>query len=332
MAYLKREKIDIIQLGGKEDEKLNNVLNYSGITDISQSAYVLANSTLLVGNDSMLAHLAGSMDVPVVSLYGPTTPDCHGPYWHTENSVFIEADRDGNHPSYSFHDPNVIKNIKPEVVAKNILKILNLKLEDNILTIEIGSRYNDNIIELVPDSLVPANFLPEAPINVRNDYLDSPEIVYRQLQVRKCVVITKTPLDVNILNQLKKHVISVSYEIDKNHNVEFVKNLKKAGVPFNLFTHYSKEELNKIKLDYFDLGVIKLEKKLSKTDLKNPEMVNSNTKFKTNKRILSNGKFFISKAHLALDINTENFLTKKETIIDTPKFWEELEFIYLFSS
>jgi len=61
-------------------------------------------------------------------------------------------------------------------------------------------------------------------------------------------------------------------------------------------------------------------------------MVNSNTKFKTNKRILSNGKFFISKAHLALDINTENFLTKKETIIDTPKFWEELEFIYLFSS
>jgi len=109
LPYLKREKIDIIQLGGKEDEKLNNVLNYSGITDISQSAYVLANSTLLVGNDSMLAHLAGSMDVPVVSLYGPTTPDCHGPYWHTENSVFIEADREGIILVILFTIPTLLK-------------------------------------------------------------------------------------------------------------------------------------------------------------------------------------------------------------------------------
>ncbi len=49
-------------------------LNLSGI------ASVIAGATAVVAVDTGLGHLAAALEVPTVSLYGPTSPDLVGAY------------------------------------------------------------------------------------------------------------------------------------------------------------------------------------------------------------------------------------------------------------
>jgi heptosyltransferase-2 len=87
----------IILLGGKEEADLRRsmlgamrqteqILDLGGRTTLGQLAAVLPRCDLFVGNDSGVAHLAGSVGTPVVAVFGPTDPLAWGPYggeaWH----------------------------------------------------------------------------------------------------------------------------------------------------------------------------------------------------------------------------------------------------------
>lgn len=52
----------------------------SGKTTVTQLAGVLLSATLFVSNDSGPMHLANSIKVPVIAIFGPTDPQLTGPY------------------------------------------------------------------------------------------------------------------------------------------------------------------------------------------------------------------------------------------------------------
>lgn len=329
---LDKNNIHIVQLGGAEDKPLGQVLNLQGKTSIAQTNYILNNSLLLIANDSMLGHIAGALNKNVVILYGPTSATAHGPFWRGNDTILIESHRNGNLPSYSFNEnPKTINLIKPEEVYDAILSILKLESEFKYETINIGSNYGYGIIETVLDSVVGPDFIKEASIIIRYDYLENPQNLANQLSIRKCVIVTDKPIDLNLLKHFKPNILQLQYKITENHNSDFAKSVKRIGIPIKLFSEINNEELNRFKMEYFDIGLIHTNKVSRKEDIENYEKINSNTLFKTNKIILSNKKIYSSNTHRLLNIPQEEIVATENKVIDVPQFYEERDFFYFFN-
>ena len=90
--------MQIVLLGGAEEAEVRHsvlgamqhadrIFNLGGRTTLGELAAVLRRCNLYVGNDSGVAHLAGSVGTPVVAVFGPTDPHAWGPYggepWHS---------------------------------------------------------------------------------------------------------------------------------------------------------------------------------------------------------------------------------------------------------
>lgn len=65
-----RLDLNVIQIGSKDDPKLEGALDLRGKTTLRQSAAILANSLVFVGLVGFLMHLARSVDCRSVILYG----------------------------------------------------------------------------------------------------------------------------------------------------------------------------------------------------------------------------------------------------------------------
>ncbi len=84
--------VHVLLIGGKDDHALNqqlldgldvapaSVLNLAGMTTFGQLAAQLAACTLFIGNDSSPMHLAAAVHIPVIAIFGPTSPQEYGPY------------------------------------------------------------------------------------------------------------------------------------------------------------------------------------------------------------------------------------------------------------
>ena len=87
--------VQVLLIGGPEDEQLNQtlldgltdpalpadaVINLAGKTKFGQTAAQLANCILFIGNDSSPMHLAAAVGIPVIAIFGPTSPQEYGPY------------------------------------------------------------------------------------------------------------------------------------------------------------------------------------------------------------------------------------------------------------
>lgn len=86
-----KDGAQVVLLGGPEEGDLrrsmlgamqhaDKVLDLGGRTTLGQLAAVLQHCDLFVGNDSGVAHLAGSVGTPVVTVFGPTDPRAWGAY------------------------------------------------------------------------------------------------------------------------------------------------------------------------------------------------------------------------------------------------------------
>lgn len=63
----------------------------AGKTTILQMAALIKLSKIFIGIDSGPTHLASSLSVPAIALFGPTDPSCVGP--QADNSLVIKKDR-----------------------------------------------------------------------------------------------------------------------------------------------------------------------------------------------------------------------------------------------
>lgn len=82
----------VLLLGGPDDVQLNErlvgslampadaVMNLAGKTSFGQLAAQLEACNLFIGNDSSPMHLAAAVGIPVIAIFGPTSPQEYGPY------------------------------------------------------------------------------------------------------------------------------------------------------------------------------------------------------------------------------------------------------------
>jgi len=332
---LKENNIDIIQLGGEKEVPLNGCLNLCGKTSLHQSTFIINNAKLVICNDTSIAHIAGALNIPLVAVYGPTSIENHGPHWKNDDkTILIESHRNGKTPSFSFNEsPKTVNLIKPEEIFKAVSEILNFPSNSEITSLYFGNKYsNSQYFECVLDTIVPPQFIPQVPLHIRYDWLENPQNLATQLSQRKCAIITDKPIDGNLLKALKENILVVIYEVTDNNDPKFVLMVKSLGISISLYTKLKDEDLNKYKLDYVDIGFINQEKIYTQEDLlDSKEKMNENTYFKSNKNILSKGKFFLSKTHWLLDISKDDPNNNVSKVINTPKFFEELEYFYLFN-
>ncbi len=82
----------ILLIGGPGDIAVNQqledglgaqketVINLTGKTSIGELAAQLEQCALFIGNDSSPMHLAAAVNIPVIAIFGPTSPQEYGPY------------------------------------------------------------------------------------------------------------------------------------------------------------------------------------------------------------------------------------------------------------
>jgi ADP-heptose:LPS heptosyltransferase len=80
-ALLINERVgDVIISGTKKDYKFKGTLDLRGEVNLRSLPALISSVTLVVANDSAPLHIASSMGIPVLGIFGPTDPDSYGPY------------------------------------------------------------------------------------------------------------------------------------------------------------------------------------------------------------------------------------------------------------
>ena len=68
--------------------KMDSIVNLAGKTNLADLCHLLKRARLFVGVDSGIMHLASSLDIPVVGIFGPTDPSQVGP--QNKRSVVVQ--------------------------------------------------------------------------------------------------------------------------------------------------------------------------------------------------------------------------------------------------
>lgn len=332
--YLVKHGYEMIQIGSKDDLQVLGPTDLRGATTKHQSAYLIRQASLLIGNDSCNIHIASGLDTPLVGLYGSTSPKNHGAYFGTRSKqVMIEADRKGNKPSFSVDEnPKTINNIKPEQVVKAALNLL--KISDDITreSLFIGPQYNSVIFEVIMDNVIRPDFFPGAVLNARMDYLFNEDILGKNLSIRSYCVVTNSPINIDILKFYRQNVMLVVYDITKDYSVDFIQNLLAAGIPYRLITSLEGKELDDAKLTFFDFGIIAKKMKFEQGSLSSPEKLSKTTKYKSNRFLLSDNKVYTGKGQWKKRNPIPDFNNNVSQIdLDDKEFLDEADFYYIFN-
>lgn len=84
---------------------------------------LLAQTRLVVGNDSGPLHVAAALETPLVGIYGPTDPNYVGPYNQLHHVVRFDVDcHPCRHKTCSHH--SCMKGVEVETVWQKILQVL----------------------------------------------------------------------------------------------------------------------------------------------------------------------------------------------------------------
>jgi len=258
--FLRNDNIQIVQTGSKEDKDLQNLICLNGKTSISQMAYILKNSLLHVGIDSLPVHLASHYGKKIVALYSNAPAQNSAPYWSKKSDVILlESDKDGDRPTYSkIEFPKTINTIYPDVIAASACKLLGVNFDYEYEMIFMGKQYKQTIIEYIPDT---PTLLPEInPLSVRMDIFFSEENLLLVFEKNKCVIVTDEAISLPLLKKNKDKILKIICKIKDDSLVGFVDDLKRSSIPVEMITRLEGEDLNDLKLEFLDLGSIKIEK------------------------------------------------------------------------
>jgi hypothetical protein len=328
VPILSQKNIHIIQIGGKDEKPIENCYHMQGKTTINQAAYIIKRGLLHFGADSFGVHVASSYDKPIVALYSNSRPENAGPYFNSKNNVkILEINKQDRKPSYSAEEsPKTINEIDPVDIANSVLEFLGLQ-KINMKTLRLGEEYGRKLIESVPNSVIAdISKLGVSSLIMRMDYEFNEEALKEQLKRNNCSIVTSRSISSEILKTYKSNIAQIIYNLDENHDLNFVKVLKRLGIPYVLSTDLSEEFVKSIKLDYMDYQQIIKVVKSKKEDIKNLKDIN-NLYYNSNKITISNGQIYNSKAAYLKNIPFES---KPIKVIDIPEFWEEAKYFYLF--
>jgi len=330
LKYIKKDLEDagykIVHIG-TEGANIPFAESLIGKTSLHQTNYVLRNSSLHIGNDSFAVHLAGLHETPIVSLYGPTSPENHGPYFKSKNTHLISSHRNGKNPSFSSQEAKkTINMIKVEDVVDKIYEALGMENRSYEKTIFTGKFYPQQLIEIVPNVDVDANILNGIEPTIRCDYECNDNVMFNLLKQTKCSIITSKESEIRLYKICRNNISNINFKVSLETNKDYVKQLLNIGLDCKLWSD-DIENIDEIRFMFLDIGQVHL-KKIENIKV---EGLDSDCFYLSNKFILSNGKVFTSK-HAMLSGKSidslENNCVKFEKLDDD--FMEEINFFRIF--
>ena len=344
---LSKNEIKIVQIGGAEDLPLNNCIHLQGKTNYNQTAYIIENSLLHIGNDSFPVHLASASDKPIIALYSITTPKIAGPCFNSKEvndyKVFcFSPDYNGKKPSFNPNEnPKTINAINFENIVQAIEKVLGLNIGYNIKTLFKGDKYLVKVIEFVPDTLIRPDFAGGSLINMRADLCKQDideNLIFANLKNRKFNLFIKNSKkikNVHILSSLKENVANYFIDVtDETIDAEYIKILTEHGIkPTILYTGENEEYFNEIKINLINFNLNFVKYSPQKVDIENI-LKNADTKsiiLKTNRLVLSSGKIYLSILSYTNNESSDSNFEKLDKIKNYKNLDKELEFCYLYT-
>lgn len=327
--FLHKSGYDIVQAGDAENPRIGADIDICGKTSIKQFIHVVKNADLVVCGDTSALHIAGAFDKKIVSLFSITHPYVSGAFFgKPENQIYLVPDRDWK-PSFNPNDSSsIINSIPPEKVVGAIGELLQIDMP-RFNTLFVGGGFMKTCIEIIPNMDMPPNFYPNAPIQVRLDKGGTAQKAISILSQRQGILVTTDALPLEAILAVKKNLLMVVIIIEKGTSPDFPLALKKNGIPVTLASFLTEEELNEKKLDYADIAVIKRETPPTFASL--GIKVNSSTKFSTYRRILSDGRLFLSHGHVLANKSIDNTAQSEDTILDNEEFWKGSEFYHIYN-
>lgn len=316
--YLNKLDIKVVQIGEQKDKKIEGVDYYITNASFKQSFSLIKNAILHLGIDSSPVHIASAFDKPTVSIYSHTYANTCYPLWN-KNKIIIESHRGGKKPSFSlFEDPKTINLIKPEEIAQAVLDLLGLNQTLTYKTINIGSKFLNKEINIIPNDFVPTVDVDDADINIRLDMKHDEKFLFSFLMNNKCNVniICSNPIaNINYLNNFKSRINNINY-YSNEFNKGFVEFSKSNVFNLNLFCT-SKETLDNQRLDFFDneVNYFNPQEEALKTKEQNYHLLTSDFKIKT-------GRIYI--------YGQDKFKTLGENVDDL-KFWLDFDHFMIYN-
>jgi len=308
LPLLEKENYKIVQIGSKDDKPLNNVINLQGQTNIHQTAFIIDNAKLHIGNDSFAIHVASAFNIPLVALYSVSSPEIAGPFWKNDNQICLTPEN--WKPSFNPNDsPKRINEIKIEQIINTILKLIWNDKTLNLETVFTGQRFYQRVLECTGEQMLDPNLFKHELLNIRLDYTDTIGnqeyiSILNNLNSRPCSVVTNKPFNLEPLMQFKNNLQAVFYDITDNIDLDFIKTLNSYGLKYVLLFKQDNNEsiLNNRKLDIIDYqDNIQI--------INNPKLnidIASNTFYKSNKFLFSRNKLYLSRAAHLEDLNSSD--------------------------
>ena len=291
-----------------------------------QKAYLLRKAKLFCGSSKLFSLICSEYDVNQVFLKIDEV---------LENTLVpAEKSINCNNKSKNFVNPNglPINNIRPEVIAKRILKeLLNISVEfDN--TLSIGRLYAPFTIELTPDCnfQLPKEKLAEQEIIVRMDKFFSEENLLQQLCHTPCSIVTNKPLSDAILEK-RASIKKIFFKVDKGSDSSFLDKLDSLKINYDIISCLNPEEMQAEKIKYLNY------KKINKINISDCSFLDgldlSKAYFKTNKIMIQNQRTHASSWHIKSaqpfgDVRVGSF--SLPLVLDT-QFKEEMDYFYFLT-
>ena len=320
----------IIHVGLESDQSVAGIdLDLRGKTSIRQLAYLIKNSSLYLGIDSLSAHLAGHYDKKIVALYSYCYAQNCFPIWgkgHNQSLIEVNWAEQGK-PSFSLNEKKKnINTIKPEIIAKAALDHLGVANDlDLVKTIFIGAQYHNPTIEVIPDSNSYPIFIKDKVCNVRMDYHFSEDNLLRLASICTVNIVTSKEIDINILNSIKPKICGLNVIASNQISEEYLTKVKGLGIKLNLSGPFN-DGWSALSEKFFDF---KLEKDevFTKSRIENASKIDESCDFNSEKIIFSEGKVYSCKLFWE---KKQPKLDRRAKVVDDQAFWQESDYFYIY--
>lgn len=320
----------IIHVGLESDQSVAGIdLDLRGKTSIRQLAYLIKNSSLYLGIDSLSAHLAGHYDKKIVALYSYCYAQNCFPIWgkgHNQSLIEVNWAEQGK-PSFSLNEKKKnINTIKPEIIAKAALDHLGVANDlDLVKTIFIGAQYHNPTIEVIPDSNSYPIFIKGKVCNVRMDYHFSEDNLLRLASICTVNIVTSKEIDINILNSIKPKICGLNVIASNQISEEYLTKVKGLGIKLNLSGPFN-DGWSALSEKFFDF---KLEKDevFTKSRIENASKIDESCDFNSEKIIFSEGKVYSCKLFWE---KKQPKLDRRAKVVDDQEFWQESDYFYIY--
>lgn len=318
--YLDKQGISILEIGKSQDAPVFYTKDLRGLNRM-QSNFVLNKSLLYFGNLNFYSHIASHFNKPTVCPIRNDYIDSIKPYWSNNESCILLKEDTNLKPSFlDQENPKTINDVKPEVVASNILDLLQIDHElSNVSTIFTGPQYNNSIVDLVPGNYNPATISLPKISNIRMDKNFNYDFLLACSKLKNLILVTDKVIDKRIHNSIKGCLSQVTFFINKDTTNADIENILSIGKPV-LFFCKDKKNLKDIRLKFIDYDIMYYSS-LTKKDLNYKDL--KELKFLSKRNIIHEGSAFNSYLSLSQGKN----ISKPK---DCKEFWEDLSFCRVY--